>query len=49
MIVQPVLRLQMVLIFCRVITAHVDFIVVLGDKDNYMMQVNETLYRRESP
>ena len=34
--------------FCRVMTAQVDYIIALGDKDNYMMQVDEILYRRES-
>ncbi len=35
------------LMFCRVITAQVDYIIALV-KDNYMMQVDKTLYRRVS-
>ncbi len=35
------------LMFCRVITAQVDYIIALG-KDNYMVQVDKTLYRRVS-
>ena len=41
-------ELCVMLMFCRVITAQVDYIVALGDKDSYMMQVDEILYRRES-
>ena len=28
-----------VLLFCRVITAQVDYIIALSDKDNYVMQM----------
>ncbi len=38
---------SIVLMFCRVITAQVDYIIALV-KDNYMMQVDKTLYRRVS-
>ena len=44
----PKLSRVELLMFCRVITAQVGYIVALGDKDSYMMQVDEILYRRES-
>ena len=33
----------MLLMFCRVMTAQVDYIIALGDEDNYMMRKKETM------
>ena len=41
-------QVDTVLTFCRVITAQVDYIIALSDKDNHMIQVDEILCRRES-
>ena len=32
-----------VLMFCRVMTAQVDYIIALGDEDNYMMWKKKTM------
>lgn len=39
----PERRADNLWIFCAVITAQVDYITALGDKDSYMMQVKEIL------
>ena len=34
--------------FCRIIIAKVDYIIILGDKNNHIMQKKELLYKKNA-